>query len=39
MKVVRKGSDGEDPQELQLSLTPKANWGGRGLLGCHLLPL
>ncbi len=22
-----------------LTLVPKADWGGRGLLGCHLLPL
>ncbi|KAI1764747.1 hypothetical protein GGR53DRAFT_298006 [Hypoxylon sp. FL1150] len=26
-------------QELQLNLTPRSNWGGRGLLGCHILPL
>ncbi|KAK2010523.1 26S proteasome non-ATPase regulatory subunit 9 [Colletotrichum eremochloae] len=26
-------------QELQLTLTPRRNWGGRGLLGCHILPL
>ncbi|KAI6093707.1 hypothetical protein F4821DRAFT_4209 [Hypoxylon rubiginosum] len=26
-------------QELQLNLTPRPNWGGRGLLGCHILPL
>ncbi|KAK2047060.1 26S proteasome non-ATPase regulatory subunit 9 [Colletotrichum somersetense] len=25
-------------QELQLTLTPRRNWGGRGLLGCHILP-
>ena len=24
---------------LQLSLTPRSNWGGRGMLGCHLVPL
>ena len=22
-----------------LRLTPRSGWGGRGLLGCHLLPL
>lgn len=26
-------------QELRLTLTPKRNWGGRGMLGCHILPL
>lgn len=26
-------------QELQLTLTPRSGWGGRGLLGCHILPL
>ena len=26
-------------QELQLMLTPRGDWGGRGLLGCHILPL
>ncbi|KAI1082762.1 hypothetical protein F5B20DRAFT_530229 [Whalleya microplaca] len=26
-------------QELQLNLVPSRNWGGRGLLGCHILPL
>jgi 26S proteasome non-ATPase regulatory subunit 9 len=23
----------------QLTLTPRSNWGGRGMLGCQLLPL
>jgi len=26
-------------EELQLTLTPRRDWGGRGLLGCHVLPL
>ncbi|KAF5023603.1 hypothetical protein F66182_4361 [Fusarium sp. NRRL 66182] len=26
-------------QELHLTLTPRKDWGGRGLLGCHILPL
>ncbi|KAF5673991.1 26s proteasome non-atpase regulatory subunit 9 [Fusarium heterosporum] len=26
-------------QELRLTLTPSKDWGGRGLLGCHILPL
>ncbi|TKY86230.1 hypothetical protein EX895_005055 [Sporisorium graminicola] len=26
-------------ESVRLTLTPRAGWGGRGLLGCHLLPL
>ncbi|PWN53083.1 hypothetical protein IE53DRAFT_217005 [Violaceomyces palustris] len=26
-------------EEVGLSLTPRSDWGGRGLLGCHLLPI
>ncbi|KAI5866618.1 hypothetical protein GGS23DRAFT_279659 [Durotheca rogersii] len=26
-------------QELQLNLVPRRSWGGRGLLGCHIIPL
>jgi len=26
-------------QELRLTLVPRRDWGGRGLLGCHILPL
>ncbi|KAM0242777.1 hypothetical protein ACHAPO_001200 [Fusarium lateritium] len=26
-------------QELRLTLTPRKDWGGRGMLGCHVLPL
>ncbi|PHH88210.1 hypothetical protein CDD83_7845 [Cordyceps sp. RAO-2017] len=26
-------------QELRLTLRPTRDWGGRGLLGCHILPL
>ncbi|KAK5990900.1 26S proteasome non-ATPase regulatory subunit 9 [Cladobotryum mycophilum] len=26
-------------QELRLTLIPRRNWGGRGMLGCHILPL
>ncbi|KAL0939411.1 26S proteasome non-ATPase regulatory subunit 9 [Colletotrichum truncatum] len=37
VRVSRPGSGGR--QELQLILTPTRNWGGRGLLGCHILPL
>ncbi|TGO08989.1 hypothetical protein BTUL_0183g00030 [Botrytis tulipae] len=38
-EVMVKVSRDLGRQELQLSLTPRRNWGGRGLLGCHILPL
>lgn len=28
-----------DSQAAQLELTPRRDWGGRGLLGCHLVPV
>ena len=30
---------GEDVQELSLNLVPRKDWGGRGLLGCHIVPI
>ncbi|OGE55675.1 hypothetical protein PENARI_c004G03532 [Penicillium arizonense] len=40
VKVSRTDSTGSGPAtELDLQLTPRQNWGGRGLLGCHLVPL
>ncbi|GAA6058041.1 hypothetical protein JCM3770_002935 [Rhodotorula araucariae] len=30
--ILRRGD------RLELSLTPKSGWGGRGLLGCHIVP-
>ncbi|CAI7645946.1 unnamed protein product [Penicillium bialowiezense] len=38
VKVSRKEDTGAIT-ELDLQLTPRQNWGGRGLLGCHLVPL
>ncbi|KAL2042066.1 hypothetical protein N7G274_005254 [Stereocaulon virgatum] len=38
VRVVRGAGSGQTPEELTLNLTPRSNWGGRGLLGCHLLP-
>lgn len=38
VKVLRKGTNGDADEEVQLQLTPRRGWGGRGLLGCHLLP-
>ncbi|EGX92029.1 26S proteasome non-ATPase regulatory subunit 9, putative [Cordyceps militaris CM01] len=26
-------------EELRLTLTPQRNWGGRGMLGCHITPM
>jgi 26S proteasome non-ATPase regulatory subunit 9 len=28
-----------DGQMVRLELTPRRDWGGRGLLGCHLVPV
>ncbi|KAH7364147.1 26S proteasome non-ATPase-like protein regulatory subunit 9 [Rhexocercosporidium sp. MPI-PUGE-AT-0058] len=39
VKVSRAISGSSRKQELTLTLTPRRNWGGRGLLGCHILPL
>ncbi|KAF2839301.1 26S proteasome non-ATPase-like protein regulatory subunit 9 [Patellaria atrata CBS 101060] len=34
-----KISRSNPPQRIELQLTPHRDWGGRGLLGCHLLPI
>lgn len=39
VKAVRKAESGPETTELTLRLTPRRDWGGRGLLGCHLVPL
>ncbi|CAI7661342.1 hypothetical protein PCG10_004686 [Penicillium crustosum] len=40
VKVSRKDEGNTDTTtEFDLQLTPRQNWGGRGLLGCHLVPL
>ena len=39
VKVARMVGEGQAPQELQLSLVPRRDWGGRGMLGCHLLQI
>lgn len=39
VKVLRPNSTGGPAETVQMQLTPRRNWGGRGLLGCHLLPL
>ncbi|KAL8900955.1 MAG: hypothetical protein Q9207_005435 [Kuettlingeria erythrocarpa] len=39
VKIQRNNTASSSPERLQLSLIPRGGWGGRGLLGCHLLPL
>ncbi|KAH8657465.1 26S proteasome non-ATPase-like protein regulatory subunit 9 [Tricladium varicosporioides] len=36
---VSRPSGGGRQTELWLTLKPRRDWGGRGLLGCHILPL
>ncbi|KAK6842409.1 pdz/dhr/glgf [Apiospora arundinis] len=36
---VSRSADATRRQELQLTLVPRLNWGGRGMLGCHILPI
>lgn len=36
---VSRVSAAPSQRELQLTLVPRRDWGGRGLLGCHILPL
>jgi 26S proteasome non-ATPase regulatory subunit 9 len=38
VKICRRDGSG-GAEELRLTLTPRRDWGGRGLLGCHILPL
>lgn len=37
VKVLRESAN--QAQELDLRLTPRQGWGGRGTLGCHILPI
>ncbi|OKL60861.1 hypothetical protein UA08_03303 [Talaromyces atroroseus] len=39
VKIVRQNESGLGIRELSVSLIPRRNWGGRGLLGCHLVPI
>ncbi|KAK0509290.1 hypothetical protein JMJ35_008661 [Cladonia borealis] len=38
VRVARGARPDQAPEELTLNLIPRSDWGGRGLLGCHLLP-
>ncbi|WEW61556.1 putative 26S proteasome regulatory subunit [Emydomyces testavorans] len=37
--IARASESGQGLTNLSLRLTPRRDWGGRGLLGCHLIPL
>ncbi|KAI9788521.1 MAG: putative 26S proteasome regulatory subunit [Peltula sp. TS41687] len=39
VKILRKGTNGQPDEELELWLTPRRGWGGQGLLGCHVVPV
>lgn len=39
VKALRASTSGGPAVTVQMQLTPRRNWGGRGMLGCHLLPL
>ena len=39
VKVSRTRQEGTGLEELELKLVPRSGWGGRGVLGCHLLPI
>ncbi|VUC33847.1 unnamed protein product [Clonostachys rosea] len=39
IRVSRATANGSARQELRLTLNPRRNWGGRGLLGCHIIPI
>ncbi|KAH3907299.1 hypothetical protein HBH56_192940 [Parastagonospora nodorum] len=39
VKALRPTASGGPAETVQMTLTPRRNWGGRGMLGCHLLPL
>ncbi|KAK6539505.1 putative 26S proteasome regulatory subunit, variant 3 [Orbilia ellipsospora] len=39
ISVLVSRADASGEKDLDLSLTPRRDWGGRGMLGCHLLQL
>ena len=36
--ILRQAEDASEPSTLVLQLTPR-KWTGRGLLGCHIVPV
>lgn len=39
VKALRPSASGRPSESVEMQLTPRRNWGGRGMLGCNLLPL
>ncbi|KAL4875050.1 hypothetical protein BJY04DRAFT_171645 [Aspergillus karnatakaensis] len=39
VKISRTPAGSRTTTHLELDLVPRRDWGGRGLLGCHLLPI
>ncbi|KAF2100308.1 26S proteasome non-ATPase-like protein regulatory subunit 9 [Rhizodiscina lignyota] len=39
VSVTRTEGTASAPQQFHLNLTPRRNWGGRGMLGCHIVLL
>lgn len=39
VRVLRPADIGGGSETVEVRLVPRHNWGGRGMLGCHLLPL
>lgn len=40
IKVSRKDESREgQTKDVTLQIVPRPGWGGRGLLGCHIVPL
>ena len=39
VRVLRRAPSGSHAEHLDLSLTPRSDWGGRGLLGCHIIEM
>lgn len=39
VKISRNSATPGNTTQLDLELVPRRDWGGRGLLGCHLLPI
>ncbi|KAL2351501.1 26S proteasome non-ATPase regulatory subunit 9 [Cryomyces antarcticus] len=39
VQVRRRSAESQAEEDIRIQLTPKRDWGGRGMLGCHLLPV
>jgi len=38
VRLIRRIDEARASADLNLSLTPRRGWGGRGMLGCHIIP-